>query len=536
MVGKLPDADTARAALEAADVGKLVLSTMPTVGAVDTVVRLVEMFPPHLRAQTRSTLGRALRGIVSMRLLPRAGGRGRVPAVEVLVVNGLVAEALADSEGAGRLERLMADGDYYGMQTFDQSLLKLYERGLVDRATVLAHATYAPSLQVDIERIERTRANGSSGGTMFPPTAGPPPLASVTSIAPGPPPASRQFPPPPPAHAYPLTGIWARRGRVPADTMGRSWTFPPASSTSTNRVRPRASSVSGFAAAGHRAYLVGGTVRDAFLDRDLSGPDVDVDLTTDARPDAVERIVARLGRPRVARRASASGRSAARRRGRRFEITTFRAEVYRPESRKPEVAYSDDLETDLSRRDFTVNAMALAVPEPEFVDPFGGAADLAAKVLRTPLAPEVSFVDDPLRMLRAARFIAAHRARAGARARARGRDAAARASRSSARSGSATSCRGCCWSTTRRPGCGSSATTAPVGRVPPRAQRDAPRAGSDPHPQGRARAHDRRRAQDARRAAGAPRRAAPRHRQAEDPLLRDGRRQLPPPRGGRRRA
>jgi twitching motility protein PilT len=171
---------------------------MPTVGAVDTVVRLVEMFPPHLRAQTRSTLGRALRGIVSMRLLPRAGGRGRVPAVEVLVVNGLVAEALADSDGAARLERLMADGDYYGMQTFDQSLLKLYERGLVDRATVLAHATYAPSLQVDIERIERTRANGSSGGTMFPPTAGPPPLASVTSIAPNPPPASRQFPPPPP--------------------------------------------------------------------------------------------------------------------------------------------------------------------------------------------------------------------------------------------------------------------------------------------------------------------------------------------------
>ena len=90
-----------------------------------------------------------------------------MPAVEVLVVNGLVAEALADSEGAARLERLMADGDYYGMQTFDQSLLKLYERGLVDRATVLAHATYAPSLQVDIERIERTRASGSSGGTMF---------------------------------------------------------------------------------------------------------------------------------------------------------------------------------------------------------------------------------------------------------------------------------------------------------------------------------------------------------------------------------
>ena len=88
-------------------------------------------------------------------------------------------------------------------------------------------------------------------------------------------------------------------------------------------------------------------------------------------------------------------------------MTPFRAEVYRPESRKPEVAFADDIETDLSRRDFTINAMALRLPDPELVDPFGGAADLAAKRLRTPLEPEVSFLDDPLRMMRAARFIAA---------------------------------------------------------------------------------------------------------------------------------
>ena len=160
-----------------------------------------------------------------------------------------------------------------------------------------------------------------------------------------------------------------------------------------------------LAAAGHQAYLVGGTVRDAFLDRDLSGPDVDVDLATDARPDEVERIV-RPWADHVWLQGQRFGTVGCLKRGRRFEITTFRAEVYHPDSRKPEVSYSDDLETDLSRRDFTVNAMALAVPEPDFVDPFGGAADLAAKVLRTPLAPEVSFVDDPLRMLRAARFIA----------------------------------------------------------------------------------------------------------------------------------
>ena len=159
-----------------------------------------------------------------------------------------------------------------------------------------------------------------------------------------------------------------------------------------------------IAGAGHRAYLVGGTVRDAFLDRDLSGPEVDIDLATDARPDAVEQVV-RGWADHVWLQGKRFGTIGCQKAGRRFEITTFRAEVYRPESRKPEVAYSDDIETDLSRRDFTVNAMALALPEPDFVDPFGGAADLAAKVLRTPLEPEISFVDDPLRVLRAARFV-----------------------------------------------------------------------------------------------------------------------------------
>ena len=88
------------------------------------------------------------------------------------------------------------------------------------------------------------------------------------------------------------------------------------------------------------------------------------------------------------------------------EVTTFRSDVYHPESRKPEVVFGDDIETDLSRRDFTVNAMALRLPDPLLVDPFDGAVDLAARRLRTPLLPDVSFTDDPLRMLRAARFIA----------------------------------------------------------------------------------------------------------------------------------
>jgi len=156
--------------------------------------------------------------------------------------------------------------------------------------------------------------------------------------------------------------------------------------------------------AGYECALVGGSVRDALCDL----PHDDVDLTTDARPDAVESLVGGWA-DAVWTQGKRFGTIGCRRGGVTMEITTYRAEVYRPESRKPEVAYADDLETDLSRRDFTINAMALALPEPRLVDPFDGAVDLAQRRLRTPLAPEVSFLDDPLRMLRAARFIAGFR-------------------------------------------------------------------------------------------------------------------------------
>jgi poly(A) polymerase len=156
-----------------------------------------------------------------------------------------------------------------------------------------------------------------------------------------------------------------------------------------------------FGAAGHQCYLVGGSVRDALLDR----PHADVDIATSARPDAVEQLV-RPWADQVWLQGRQFGTVGCSRRGITMEITTFRADVYRPETRKPEVVFADDIETDLSRRDFTVNAMAIALPDPAFVDPFGGAADLAARRLRTPQSPEVSFLDDPLRMLRAARFVA----------------------------------------------------------------------------------------------------------------------------------
>jgi poly(A) polymerase len=156
-----------------------------------------------------------------------------------------------------------------------------------------------------------------------------------------------------------------------------------------------------LAAAGFGCYLVGGTVRDAFLGRESP----DVDLTTDARPDAIEAVV-RGWADHLWLQGARFGTVGALKDGVPMEITTFRGDVYRSESRKPEVTYADTIEEDLGRRDFTINAMALAIPEPLLVDPYNGAADLHAKRLRTPQTPEASFADDPLRMLRAARFVA----------------------------------------------------------------------------------------------------------------------------------
>lgn len=154
-----------------------------------------------------------------------------------------------------------------------------------------------------------------------------------------------------------------------------------------------------FAARGHELALVGGPVRDAFIGR--MSPDLD--FTTDATPDETLAAVAgwadatwEIGR--------AFGTIGVRKGPLQLEITTYRSDVYDRSSRKPEVAFGHSLSDDLVRRDFTVNAMALRLPSLEFVDEHDGLADLAARRLRTPAAPQDSFADDPLRMLRAARF------------------------------------------------------------------------------------------------------------------------------------
>ncbi|YAL83275.1 CCA tRNA nucleotidyltransferase [Dermacoccaceae bacterium W4C1] len=156
-----------------------------------------------------------------------------------------------------------------------------------------------------------------------------------------------------------------------------------------------------FTAAGHQIALVGGPVRDAFLGRDSH----DLDLTTSARPEEIEALLERWG-DATWDMGRAFGTIGARRGDVVVEVTTYRADAYEQESRKPIVAFGDDLDADLVRRDFTVNAMAMRLPDLTFVDPYDGLADLAQGRLRTPSTPQISFSDDPLRMMRAARFVA----------------------------------------------------------------------------------------------------------------------------------
>jgi poly(A) polymerase len=154
-----------------------------------------------------------------------------------------------------------------------------------------------------------------------------------------------------------------------------------------------------FAAAGHELALVGGPVRDALLHR----PGNDLDLTTDARPERILEIVDGWA-DAVWTIGIEFGTVGLRKGNYQLEITTYRSESYDPKSRKPEVLYGTSLHADLARRDFAVNAMAARLPGHGFVDPFGGLSDLRHKLLRTPGSPQDSFTDDPLRMMRAARF------------------------------------------------------------------------------------------------------------------------------------
>ena len=176
MVSQIRDAPSAWAALQAAETGRLVLSSLSTVSVVDTIERFIDMFQPHQqRHAARVARRRAAWGHLTA-APPRAGGRGRVPAVEVLVANSRVAERIAQPDRLGELEHEMAAGDLYGMQTFDQCLVLLYQDGLVTRADVLAHASEPSEMKFELDRADFER-----GGEPTYRASAEPPVPQATS-------------------------------------------------------------------------------------------------------------------------------------------------------------------------------------------------------------------------------------------------------------------------------------------------------------------------------------------------------------------
>jgi twitching motility protein PilT len=152
LIGEMRDAETVAAALTAAEIGNLVLSTLHTIDATETINRIIDFYPPHQQRQARIMLGATLRGIVSMRLLPAEGG-GLVPAVEMLVMTGTVREYILDPEQTYKIRDAMSDGGYYGMQNFDQSLIALYQAGRISVDSALAASANEHDFRIKLRQI-----------------------------------------------------------------------------------------------------------------------------------------------------------------------------------------------------------------------------------------------------------------------------------------------------------------------------------------------------------------------------------------------
>ncbi|MHB1711609.1 MAG: type IV pilus twitching motility protein PilT [Acidimicrobiales bacterium] len=152
LVGEMRDIETVSAALTAAETGHLVLSTLHTTDATETINRIVDFFPPHQQHQTRVSLAGSIKGIICQRLVPTTNGSDRVPALELLVANGRIQQAIIDSAQTSDISGIVAEGEYYGMRTFDQSLATLIEAGTVDVREAMLNATNPHDLKVILER------------------------------------------------------------------------------------------------------------------------------------------------------------------------------------------------------------------------------------------------------------------------------------------------------------------------------------------------------------------------------------------------
>lgn len=167
LVGEMRDTETVSAALTAAETGHLVMSTLHTINATETINRIVDFFPPFQQPQIRVSLAGSLKGIICQRLIPTADGKGRVPALELMVVNGRIQQAILDPQLTGDIDGIIADGEYYGMMTFDQCLVSLVAEGTIDLAEAMATASNPHDLKVMLERkgVLRTGAFAAANFT-----------------------------------------------------------------------------------------------------------------------------------------------------------------------------------------------------------------------------------------------------------------------------------------------------------------------------------------------------------------------------------
>jgi twitching motility protein PilT len=212
LIGEMRDEETVRSALSAAETGHLVLSTVHTIDAPETVNRIIDFFPPHEHGQARAMLAGTLKGVISQRLVPTPDGMGRVAACEILRMTGRARDMITDPEQTGRLREVIMEGEYYGMQTFDQALLRHYQAGRVSmedalrvassphdfKLLVAADGRTATSMD-DLVTTSTSSSNGDSAGPVTlrqPPSQPAPGLGSVPS-PPAPGPGSVPSQPPP---------------------------------------------------------------------------------------------------------------------------------------------------------------------------------------------------------------------------------------------------------------------------------------------------------------------------------------------------
>ena len=153
LIGEMRDQETVYTALTAAETGHLVFSTLHTTTATETINRVVDLFPPHQQSQIRVSMAAALKGTICQRLIPRADGRGRTPAVEVLVANGRVQQAILNPLQTSDIDQIMVEGDYYGMQTFDQALAALISEGTITIRDAMQAASNPHDLKIMLERM-----------------------------------------------------------------------------------------------------------------------------------------------------------------------------------------------------------------------------------------------------------------------------------------------------------------------------------------------------------------------------------------------